>query len=152
MLCKTGRILFLLLMFSIPIAHAECMEVRLPDQYAKAAVVARGKVIASSEVNALLTCANGKDEPCNYKFTVQIDEVYKGSVPTPKLNFEYKFWIGCPGVDTFPVGTERIWFISEAVSEGNSTLLGNSCRAGWSMLEKFPEIKALADPQSAIPH
>ncbi len=71
---------------------------------------------------------------CRYSFKIRIREVLKGSAPSETLKFEYRYWVGCPGVDTFNVGDERYWLLDSAGGP-DGKLHGNSCSFGSISLD-----------------
>lgn len=119
--------LFLLLAGEL---RAECANFDVERELANIPIVVRGVVEESTPLEKLGKCwvGNGSTD-CKYSFTVRITERYKGEVPAQRLSFSYGYWVGCPGVDTYSVGEERIWMLKSATA-GVGELYGNNCGRG----------------------
>jgi hypothetical protein len=109
-------------------AVARCPSFDLVKASKDIPILVRGKVIQSKDVKMPDGCPdNDPTSECLYRFTVDVVEILKGEVNSDSLHFSYAFWTGCPGVDTFQEGEERIFAVSWIGPNGQSELFGKSC-------------------------
>lgn len=112
---------------------AECLAHDVVQSANQIPYFIRGKVTASSNIDDLLKCLSHRNDSdsntCLYRFEVVVLESLKGDIQHSTLRFEYPFWVGCPGVDTFEVGEERVFAIGGILPVGQASLMGNSCAA-----------------------
>ena len=53
------------------------------------------------------------------------------------ISFAYQYWIGCPGVDTFHTGEQKVFFVQEHSPNGKAKLYGESCGFGSMALKEY---------------
>ena len=85
-------------------------------------------------------CSSYGDPDCTYTFSAEVIEVLKGELLTANLSFSYKYWRGCPGVDTFQNGTEYIFSLTQN-DDGTIQLLGNSCGRWGQPIGELQKVK-----------
>lgn len=112
-------------------AFAECIFFDLVGSADKITYFVHARVIQTSTEDTLTDCitkeGNDPNSGCKYSFEVSVLDIFKGTFEPRKLRFEYPFWIGCPGVETFSVGEEHVFAIQSIDVSGKASLVHHSC-------------------------
>ncbi|MCG3206147.1 MAG: hypothetical protein KCHDKBKB_02874 [Elusimicrobia bacterium] len=135
---------------SIPLTlEAKCAQVDFATEVRTTPIFARVIIKTSSSLAVLDACMEKQRDKsfeeqmsrCQYSFSAEVKEVFKGTLSEKKLLFTYGYFNGCPATYTFNEGEEYILAIDEVGKDGVAKLHSTACGLGGISMKETDRIK-----------